>query len=307
VKVATLATGQSSSLLLGGLLFRIQAEHACFPVCPDTRYQEFFSAAHSGTEETITVRIIENDFAVSMAGWNRLFDTEETWQMWGRGALRRLIYQPDPSGPCFTKMQFDPSGSVVDCWVGQPWRVDGSLSGRIYHPVLYPVDVAMVMYLLASRGGLVVHGCGAVRDGKAVLFPGVSGSGKSTLARLLVADGWRVLSDDRVIVHEQPDGSFRYHGTPWLGEADLAEATDAAGIGVCFLRKGNAHAIYPVTASQAFLRLLPVVSVPWYDPVMMDPILATCGRFTQKVRCGELTFKRDAGLTPVLMDWLKQR
>lgn len=54
--------------------------------------------------------------------------------------------------------------------------------------------------VLRQRGLLVLHGSGVARDGQAVGFVGDSGWGKSTLAAALVERGWRLLTDDLLVV-----------------------------------------------------------------------------------------------------------
>ena len=54
--------------------------------------------------------------------------------------------------------------------------------------------------VLRQRGSLVLHGSGVARDGLAVGFIGDSGWGKSTLAASLIARGWRLLTDDLLVV-----------------------------------------------------------------------------------------------------------
>lgn len=54
--------------------------------------------------------------------------------------------------------------------------------------------------LLRQRGLLVLHGSSVARDGRAVGFVGDSGWGKSTLASALVDRGWKLLTDDLLVI-----------------------------------------------------------------------------------------------------------
>src|SRR4030095_7414071 len=101
-------------------------------------------------------------------------------------------------------------------------RVARALAGVTLHvapfragsprPLAYPLDDLVFQHHLARAGRLVVHACGLVVDGGAVLFAGASGAGKTTTARLWsrLRPGTRVLSDDRVVV----DQALLAHGTP---------------------------------------------------------------------------------------------
>lgn len=47
---------------------------------------------------------------------------------------------------------------------------------------------------------LIIHGAVLERDNRAILLPGASGSGKSTLCAGLMCRGWRLLSDELILI-----------------------------------------------------------------------------------------------------------
>ncbi|HEX4825684.1 MAG TPA: hypothetical protein VFV19_15385 [Candidatus Polarisedimenticolaceae bacterium] len=67
----------------------------------------------------------------------------------------------------------------------------------------------------ASRGGALVHGASAVRNGRAYLFFGESGAGKSTLSA--VTDRATVVSDDLTLLLPRPGGGLDVVGSPFRG------------------------------------------------------------------------------------------
>ena len=56
---------------------------------------------------------------------------------------------------------------------------------------------------LAHQGHFVLHAAAVASDDGAVLLVGGSGAGKSTLAAALLKRGWKVLSDDAVVVESR--------------------------------------------------------------------------------------------------------
>jgi hypothetical protein len=60
-------------------------------------------------------------------------------------------------------------------------------------------------FLLSRRGEIVLHGSAVARGSEAIAFVASSGCGKSTLAASFVADGFRLLSDDSVLLREEAD------------------------------------------------------------------------------------------------------
>jgi hypothetical protein len=63
-----------------------------------------------------------------------------------------------------------------------------------------------------ARGGILLHGALAVRDGAGFVLAGPSGVGKSTASRRLPSP-WRSLSDDCVLVVRDSNGLYWAH--PW--------------------------------------------------------------------------------------------
>src|SRR5215469_1168350 len=81
------------------------------------------------------------------------------------------------------------------------------------------------------EGGLLVHGSGAVFEGRAVVAVGESGAGKSTLARLCIAAGAELLSDETIGLY--PDGTA--WGSPFFSDHDLSGRRLRASLGAILL------------------------------------------------------------------------
>jgi HprK-related kinase B len=63
-----------------------------------------------------------------------------------------------------------------------------------------------------AQGGLLLHAAGVVREGCGLVLAGFPGAGKSTLALHLLPQGYRFVSNDRVIVAPASDGSLDMFG-----------------------------------------------------------------------------------------------
>lgn len=179
--------------------------------------------------------------------------------------------------------------------------------GRQMPPLLHPVDRVLWMGVLAHRGGCIVHSCGWACGGRALLFPGVSGAGKTTLCRQLMAAGpGTILSDDRVVLREGPDG-FRAWGTPWPGDAKQARNESAPLAGICFIEKAPGHRLTPLGPAEALRRLLKAASVPWFDPGLRDRVLPLLERLVSGVPAFRLDFRPDPGVVQVLLPLVDAR
>ena len=66
---------------------------------------------------------------------------------------------------------------------------------------LLAAEMAMNLQVaLGHRRHLLLHAAAVERDGRCAILTGESGAGKSTLAALLMAEGWRLLGDEFVLI-----------------------------------------------------------------------------------------------------------
>jgi hypothetical protein len=165
-------------------------------------------------------------------------------------------------------------------------------------PLGYPLDELLVQGLLAGGRGAELHGCGVISGGRGLLFVGQSGAGKTTMARLWqAAGGVTIASDDRIVVRRDGAG-FALHGTPWHGEAALAEPASAPLAGLFFLAKAPENAATPVPPGQAAARLFACGFPPFWDREGVDFTLRFFGELAAAVPCRELAFVPDASVVP---------
>ena len=182
---------------------------------------------------------------------------------------------------------------VVEVWQEPDGR-------RQMPPLLHPVDRVLFMGVLAHRNAFIVHSCGWSCHGKSVLFPGVSGAGKTTLCRQLMAAGQgRILSDDRVVLREGPEG-FRACGTPWPGDAKQARNESAPLAALGFIEQAPEHRLTPIPPAEALRRLMEAASIPWYSSALRDLVLPLVERLVSTVPAYRVGFRPDPGVFAVL-------
>jgi hypothetical protein len=124
-----------------------------------------------------------------------------------QGTLRRLL------------VQVDDHASGADCHAPLAPRRDGSVACILRRceqgggPFANLVRLSLVFAREAqARGGVLLHGALAERDGRGVILAAPGGTGKTTASNRLPVP-WRSLCDDTTLVVRDPHGNYWAH--PW--------------------------------------------------------------------------------------------
>jgi hypothetical protein len=248
--------------------------------------------------------------AVITAGWGDpgrggpgtlVFDSGAVWKLYRDRERHRFVLSSPALGPLpYKEAIFEPdftSGEVT-------LRRANFQSTQAVWPLEYPLDELLLQGLLVRGRGAELHACGVSdREGRGLLFVGQSGAGKTTMARLWQhVGGATILSDDRIIVRHL-DGRFVMFGTPWHGEAALAEPASAPLAGVFFLEHGPTNALLPLGGGEAATRLLACGFPPFFDRDGLDFTLGFFGEMAVRVPCHRLGFVPDPGVVDLLQGW----
>lgn len=227
-----------------------------------------------------------------VCGWKKIFEDEESWSVYRCENEYLMCFTPARHGKdplWIARFQKDCNHVVVHCSGKLVNRRNGN--PYVVNPVRYPLDQHLIMYHLAGAKGALIHAAGLCFRGEGLIFPGCSGAGKSTLTRLLSEnEEWQGLSDDRMLIRKM-ERSIRCYGTPWPGEEGIACNLDASLSGMFFLCHGSDNSVKELTPPEALKRLLPVVSIPWYDQDTCVCILQFCDDLISQVPIYELCFK----------------
>ena len=111
---------------------------------------------------------------------------------------------------------------------------------------------------LPEHDATLFHGSSLAVGGKGYVFAAASGVGKSTHTRL-----WRrcfgervaMINDDRPILRCTESGVW-IGGSPWQGKHDIGNNLTVPLAAICFLRRGPANRIAPLSAEEAYPLIL---------------------------------------------------
>lgn len=245
----------------------------------------------------VRVRAVWSDLSTAKGG-EKIFDSGGVWQLYGEDDAYRFCFLSSAFGSRpYKEACFNHDFSYGEVAFHRPYFT----SGRAAHALEYPLDELLLMHLLARGRGAEVHSCGVVDvSGNGHLFLGQSGAGKTTLARLWQREeGVKILSDDRVVLRKM-DGRFWMYGTPWHGDAMLADPSRAPLTRLYFLRHGEKNRLVPQGNAGAVGRLFACSFPPFYSPEALDYTLAFFEQVVQAVPCAELSFVPDQAVVKFL-------
>lgn len=278
------------------------------PVNPETcskTYGPFITEAISSDEKSSAIDLnIEIRTFPDVRRMTKIFDSMTLWSMFSSGDEYFWVDATEATpkeATCLARFHRRPEQIKVYC----PKQLTAAIDGRkmVNNPFVHPLDQLLMMYALAERDGAIFHASAVELDGKGFLLPGRSGAGKTTISRLFAAERHTLLSDDRVVVKKIQDEFYAF-GTPWAGDAGIAENRRLPLHGIFFIVHGNENRIDKITLKEAFARLMPVTSIPWYDKKVMPDILSFCEDIVMNVPAYELHFRPDSEVVKFLEDFI---
>ena len=277
------------------------------PIHPETHiktYDPFITLTSPSAEGSVTIEVgIETTKFPDTGPLTKIFDTMELWSMFRDGDEYFWVdaTEASPRKPtCIASFQRRTERVTVFCGKQLISEINGKR--MVNNPFTHPLDQILIIYALAERYGAMLHACAVELDGKGYILPGRSGAGKSTISRLFAARGHKLLSDDRVVARKIRDEFYAF-GTPWAGDAEIAENRKLPLGGIFFIRQSTENRIEKLTPLGATERLMPVISIPWFDKQTIPAILAFCEELILRIPVYELHFRPEAGAVNLLEEF----
>ncbi len=219
----------------------------------------------------------------------KVFDAG-TWSLRRRGRERLISFHaPGLEEEPFWTARLGPRAREADVACRDVKIHEGAPA--IANPVHYPLDQLILIHALGPDG-ILVHAAGARLGDRGLILAGASGAGKTTLSRLVEEAGFTVASDDRVAAARGP-GGWTAWGTPWPGEGRQALNEPSPLRALVFLARGRENTLRRLEPPEALRCLMPLASVFWHDPDLLDDALAASGELCRDVPAYEFSFTPD--------------
>jgi len=113
---------------------------------------------------------------------------------------------------------------------------------------------------------MIVHSCGILRSGQALLFTGPSEAGKTTIARLCGKKNGEIINDEMLLISRpRYDGEgFTVESGPFLGKYPSRRSLKAPLRCIFQLKQGSKTGIRRVDRSEAYLKFMRQIITPAY-------------------------------------------
>ncbi|MCM8824024.1 MAG: hypothetical protein NC822_05050 [Candidatus Omnitrophica bacterium] len=148
--------------------------------------------------------------------------------------------------------------------------------------------------LLSYKNGILLHSAGIIdRKGKGIVFAGNSGTGKTTLCQLYRdINNSIILNDDRIIIRCIED-RFYLFGTPWSGSGNFSSTLSFPLHKIFLLNHGENNTFIPLSGREAFVSLMNLSFLPFYDYACMKEVIDFFGKLVREIPTLKLSFKPD--------------
>ena len=283
------------NLEIAGVHFSVRSS---YPLSADRlagTYNQFMGAACNPEADINIIVRIATGAVPDTCHMTKVFDSEQSWSVFrNQDDYFLSLNVPSATGRLLWLAAFKSYCNDISVYSSDLLMQNKDGQTIFFVPLTYPLDQLLLMMILSTRNGAIIHAAGMQAGGKGYIFPGRSGAGKSTISRLLSeSDAMEMLSDDRMVIRKM-DGKFRAFGTPWAGDAGIAENRSVPLCGLFFIHHADENRIKELKPIDAVKRLMAVTSIPWFDEKAIQCMLASCEDLVLHVPAYDLYFRPDS-------------
>ncbi len=292
-------------LSIAGLCLHYRGGERIRLATPEKCYSTFLRAspAEGPCIDTVEMEVVEGEVPRPDL-LTMVFDDGEAWSVSSdeRRHVFRMKVARDDQTPAWS-ITIDRGFNHGRIYCSEEMITRSGKSSLVHDIIHYPLDQILTVHVgLARSASMMVRAAGGSIAGQGLLFAGSAGTGKSTITRLLgKTRNARFLSDDRIVLRRF-GSKLSMFGTPWPGDADIAVNESVPLKALCFLRHGNTTELTQLAEKEARERLLPLASVPWYQPELAKRANELCDYLVSHYPAFDLSFRPDVDELTSLID-----
>jgi hypothetical protein len=273
---------------IGDIVFSAVSKDSDLRLEADARYKQFISSSMPD----VVLSAHYGNLRRQKVG-ERIFDSGDYWSLFrSDGKLIFCLFSYPFNAVPDRIAVLESNYKSIDIYFKKKPEIP-SITNPTINPFQYPLDELLMINLMSSGLGVLIHACGIRIKDRGIIFPGTSGAGKSTLANLGKSKkDFTILSDDRIIIRKI-DGRFWIYGTPWHGDAQVCSPERAPLERIFFLNHALENWAKGIERIDATSKLMVRSFPPFWSKEGMEFTLGFIDELTKEVPCYELGFLPD--------------
>jgi len=273
---------------IGDIVFSAVSKDSDLRLEADARYKQFISSSMPD----VVLSAHYGNLRRQKVG-ERIFDSGDYWSLFrSDGKLIFCLFSYPFNAVPDRMAVLESNFKSIDIYFKKKPEIP-SITNPTINPFQYPLDELLMINLMSSGLGVLIHACGIRIKDRGIIFPGTSGAGKSTLANLGKSKkDFTILSDDRIIIRKI-DGRFWIYGTPWHGDAQVCSPERAPLERIFFLNHALENWAKGIERIDATSKLMVRSFPPFWSKEGMEFTLGFIDELTKEVPCYELGFLPD--------------
>lgn len=162
------------------------------------------------------------------------------------------------------------------------------LTSNKYQCIPLPLEDYLWTDILSRNNRLIIHGGAAILDKTIYLYFGESGAGKSTLSSILQKSGFKIFSDERIII----DNNLKIYSSYWVSSNGIINNLSAQINKIVYLRhsKDKKNKILSVPHQKLYPCFIKQIFYPIWDKNLTARVIINATSFLRQVQCYILDF-----------------
>ena len=174
------------------------------------------------------------------------------------------------------------------------------------YSIKLPLEDFLWTDILYRNNRWILHGGASIKNKRTYVYFGESGAGKSTISRLFQNNGFKILSDERLIISSI---DFSINSAYWVSSNGSITNKEISANNIIYLRHStnqNNHLI-GISCEEMYSYLSTQVFYPLWDKDLLCKTIIMIKKFIKNKQCYIYEFKPDESAIEYLEENIKQK